>query len=166
VKRDPEVDEFVETDTDDIIERIRKIDGRLVMLDADLADLIGIEPAELRAVVRRNKAVLGVDFVTRVPAGGKRRRCLAFTEHGIIVVASLFNDAGIEALSIHLVRAFVKLREANAPDQDLARRVEILNEAVIALDARILRNFKSIYEALGLLVTTTEEGSSSRPRLH
>jgi hypothetical protein len=157
---------FIETDTDDIIERIREIGGQLVMLDADLADLLGIEPAELSAVVRRNKAVLGVDFVVRVDPGGNGKRCLAFTEHGIIVVASLFNDAGIEALSIHLVRAFVKMRDEPVLDPDLARRVEVLNEAVIALDARIRGNFESIYEALGISVTTAEQGLPAGQKLH
>jgi hypothetical protein len=30
---------MIETSTDDIIERIREIDGKLVLLDVDLADL-------------------------------------------------------------------------------------------------------------------------------
>lgn len=48
---------MIQTDTDDIIERIREIGGQLVMLDEDLADFYGVPLAELRAVVSRNKAV-------------------------------------------------------------------------------------------------------------
>jgi hypothetical protein len=77
----------------------------------------------------------------------------------------MLDDPGIEAVSIHLVRAFVKLREENASHAELARRVEVLDESVMALDARIRRNFVEIYEALGVSVTTAAPGSSDR-KLH
>jgi hypothetical protein len=138
----------IETDTDDVIARIREIGGQLVILDEDLADLYGVAPAELRAMVRRNKAAFTVEFVIPVVLEGNRRRNLAFTEHGVIVAASMLGD-GIEELSIHVVRAFVKLREAKL---NVARRIEVLGEAVTSLDARIFRQFAAIYEALGISV--------------
>ncbi len=49
---------------------------------------------------------------------------------------------------------------------DLARRIEVLDEAVTALDARIRRNFVGIYEALGMSVTTSAADSSPGGRLH
>jgi hypothetical protein len=142
---------MIETSTDDIIERIREIDGKLVLLDVDLADFYSVAPTELRTMVRRNKAAFTVEFVIPVVLEGNRRRNLAFTEHGVIVAASMLGD-GIEELSIHVVRAFVKLREATFSDLDAARRIEMLDEAVTALDARIRRQFSAIYEALGISV--------------
>ncbi len=142
---------MIETSTDDIIERIREIDGKLVLLDVDLADFYSVAPTELRTMVRRNKAAFTVEFVIPVVRDGNRRRKLAFTEHGVIVAASMLGN-GIEELSIHVVRAFVKRREATFSDLDAARRIEMLDEAVTALDARIRRQFSAIYEALGISV--------------
>jgi hypothetical protein len=157
---------MIQTDTDDIIERIREIGGQLVMLDEDLADFYGVPLAELRAVVRRNKAAFTVEFVIPLTLGGNRRRKLAFTEHGVIVAGSMFPDSGIEALSIHIVRAFVKLREADPSRPDAARRIEVLDEAVTALDARIRGQFSAIYEALGMSILITAPGSSAGHKLH
>lgn len=157
---------MIDTTTDDIVERLRDIDGQLVLLDVDLADLCGVALAELRTMIKRNKAAFPVEFVIPVVLGGHRKRHLAFTEHGVIVAGSMLQDPGIEALSIHLVRAFVKLRETNASRQDCARRVEVLDEAVMALDARIRSQFAAIYEALGMSVTTAGPGSTTGQSLH
>jgi len=166
VRRAPGRVEAIHIDTDDIVERIRVAGGQFVLLDADLADFYGVTRAELRAVVRRNKAALTFDFVVPVGPSGNRERTLAFTEHGVIVVASLLDDPGIEAVSIHVVRAFVKLREEHASNLDLARRIEVLDAAVMTLDARIRANFAAIYEALGMSVTTAAPGSASGRKLH
>jgi len=151
---------------DDILERIREVDGQLVMMDEDLADLYGVAPAELRTVVRLNEAIFTADFVVPLAVDGNRKGRLAFTEHGVIVAASMLGAPGIEALSIHVVRAFVKLREATVSHPDVARRVELLSEAVTALDARICREFIAIYEALGMSVSTAESASPTGQRLH
>ncbi len=157
---------MIETTTDDIVERIRTIDGQLVLLDVDLADFYGVSPAELRAVVRRNKPAFPTEFVIAVVLGGRRKRHLAFTEHGVIVAGSMFPDSGIEALSIHIVRAFVKLRESNESHLDVAQRVEVLDDAVNSLDATIREQFSAIYEALGMSVTTADPGPSPEQKLH
>lgn len=157
---------YIRTDIDDVIKRIRVFGGQFAILDADLAEFYGVTRAELRAMVRRTKAALTVDFVVPVRLVGNRKRSLAFTEHGVIVAASLLGDPGIEALAIHLVRAFVKLREKIPSPADLARRIEVLDDAVTALDARIRRNFVGIYEALGMSVTTSAADSSPDGRMH
>jgi hypothetical protein len=105
----------IETTTDDIVERIREIDGQLVLLDVDLADFYGVSPAELRAVVRRNKAEFPIEFVIPVVLGGHRKRHLAFTEHGVIVAGSMFPDSGIEALGMSATTA----ESASLPGQKL-----------------------------------------------
>lgn len=156
----------LETDTDDVMERIREVGGQLVIVDTDLADLYGVTTAELRALVRQNKVVFAVEFAISVRLDGARTRALAFTEYGVIVAASLLGDPGIEAVSIHLVRAFVKLRESNSSDGNLIRRIEALDKAVNALDSRIRREFVAVYEALGMKVTIAPPDSSATQKLH
>jgi uncharacterized protein YmfQ (DUF2313 family) len=110
--------------------------------------------------------VFAVEFVISVRLDGARTRALAFTEHGVIVAASLFGDPGIEAVSIHLVRAFVHLRESSSSDRNSILRIEALDKAVNALDSRIRREFLAIYEALGMKVTIESPNSSATQKLH
>lgn len=154
---------FSEITVDDIIGRIREVDGQLILLDSDVADFYGVTRTELRAMVRRNRAILPVEFVIPMDTNRGRKRALAFTEHGVIVAASMLDDSGLEAVSIHLVRAFVRLREARARERDFARRIEVLDEAVAALDAKIRRHFVEIYEAMGMSVAMTR---GSPPKIH
>jgi hypothetical protein len=55
-------------------------------------------------------------------------------------------------MSVYVVRAFVKLRQALASNSALARRLETLERSVAALDADTRRQFDQVYEAiLGLM---------------
>src|SRR4029077_6629448 len=106
------------------------IRGRRVMLDADLATLYGVIPKRLNQRVKRNRARFPADFMFQLSvedarallasrsqnATLKRGRNVkyapfAFTDHGAGRLASVLNNpAPIEA-SLHVVRAFVRLRE-------------------------------------------------------
>src|ERR1700691_6032222 len=104
------------------------IHGRKVMLDSDLAELYGVSTKRLNEQIRRNIARFPVDFMFQLSFrekailrsqfatssgrhGGRRYRPYAFTEHGAIVVASVLSTRRAIAVSVYVVRAFVKLRE-------------------------------------------------------
>ena len=53
--------------------------------------------------------------------GGRRYLPLAFTEHGAIMAANVLNSPRAVEMSVYVVRAFVKLREALASNAELAR---------------------------------------------
>lgn len=59
-----------------------------------------------------------------------------------------------------------KLRETNARQLDFARRIEVLNQTVAALDARIRENFVAIYEAMGMTATMTPSDPRKDGRMH
>jgi hypothetical protein len=70
------------------------------------------------------------------PAGrGRHRKYLfyAFTEHGAIMAASVLNSPRAIEVSMYVVRAFVRLRELAATHQDLAKRLDALEEKTEAL---------------------------------
>jgi len=46
----------------------------------------------------------------------------AFTEHGAIMAATVLNNPRAVAMTVHVVRAFVKLREMLSSNRELARR--------------------------------------------
>jgi hypothetical protein len=55
---------------------------------------------------------------------------LAFTEHGAIMAATVLNSPRAIEMSIYVVRAFVRLRETIASNQELARQFDELERRV------------------------------------
>jgi hypothetical protein len=119
---------------ENIESRIFIIRGQKVMLDADLAELYGVETKRLNEQVRRNIGRFPEDFMFQLTAeefvnlksqsatsswGGRRKLPSAFTEHGAIIAASVLNSASAIEISVHVVRAFVHLRELVSPHKEL-----------------------------------------------
>jgi hypothetical protein len=113
-----------------IEQAIHEVRGYRVMLDSDLAGLSGVETRILVRAVKRNLERFPGDFlfelshqevadlrshagISRRPGhGGRRTLPYAFTEHGAVMVASVLSSPPAVEMSIHVVRAFVRLRLA------------------------------------------------------
>ncbi|MBI4606290.1 MAG: ORF6N domain-containing protein, partial [Planctomycetes bacterium] len=124
---------------DRIAHRIHEIRGHRVMLDSDLADLYGVETRVLVQGVKRNIARFPKDFLFQLTRpefhrlrsqfvisngrGGLRRPPYAFTEHGAVMLASVLNSPVAVATSVHVVRAFLRLRQIAVKYKELARKV-------------------------------------------
>ena len=150
--------------------RIRLIRGHRVLLDADLAALYGVPTKRLNEQVRRNidrfprdfifalsdqeVAALRSQFATLKPGRGMHRKYapMAFTEHGAIMAATILNSPSAVEMSVHVVRAFVKLRQALASNAALARRLDALEKSVSLLDAETRKEFTRLYKAILRLV--------------
>ena len=158
--------------------RIIEIRGQRVLLDTDLAALYGVTTKRLNEQVRRNAdrfpedfllelsnqevAALRSQFATLNTGRGAHRkyRPLAFTEHGAIMAATILNSPRAAQMSVYVVRAFVKLRQALASTTALSRRLETLERSVAALDADTRKQFDQVYEAiLGLMGTAKQRQS-------
>ena len=136
--------------------------GRKVILDSDLAELYGVEVKRLNQQVKRNAERFPSDFVFRVTAndlrlqfatsngkakssgkpqkpsrGGRRYRPYAFTEHGAIMAATVLNSKRAVEMSIFVVRAFVRMREALATNQRIVAKLKELEKRVGDHDADI-----------------------------
>ena len=139
--------------------KILFIRGHRVMADSDLAEIYGVTTKRLNEQVRRNKDRFPLDFMfrlTRIEAAslrsqnatlkigrGKHRKFLpyAFTEHGAIMLASVLNSSQAVKMSVYVVRAFVKLREAVKAHRDLAYRLD-------RLERKYDHRFKVVFEAI------------------
>ena len=136
--------------TDAIQHRIRVVRGHKVILDADLAALYGVLTGRLNEQVKRNASRFPADFVFRLTAdeapglisqiatsnggrGGRRKLPHVFTVHGALMAASVLNTPRAVEVSVFVVRAFVRLREALATHKDLARRLDDIERKVAAL---------------------------------
>ncbi len=150
----------------EIIEsRILLMRGHKVMIDADLADIYGVTTKRLNEQVRRNKERFPEDFMFQLTEKEKVdvvADCdhlkkikyspvlpTAFTEHGAIMVAAILNSPIAVQASIHVVRAFVKLRQMLETHKELALK---LNEMERKYDAQ----FKVVFDAIRQLMASPE----------
>ena len=86
---------------------------------------------------------------------------MAFTEHGAIMAASILNSARAVQMSVHVVRAFVKLGHLLASNAELSRKLEALERSVAAMDADTRRQFDEVYAAIRALMA--HPAPKSRP---
>lgn len=127
-------------------DRIRVIRGHKVILDADLAELYDVPIKRLNEQVKRNLERFPEDFMfaltqeeweslrsqiaTLKSGRGQHRKYLpyVFTEHGAIMAASVLNAPRAVEVSIYVVRAFIRLREALTSNQELATKLDALEQ--------------------------------------
>ena len=69
-----------------------------------------------------------------------------FTEHGALMAANLLRSKRAEQTSLHVVRAFVRLREMVAANKELAKKLDELEHRVSHHDAAITGIVKAIRE--------------------
>lgn len=143
-----------------IIGRILVIRGQKVMLDADLADLYGVETGILNRAVTRNASRFPSDFVFQltdeeygqlreysisIGRGGRRYLPRAFTEQGVAMLSSVLRSQQAVQVNILIMRAFVKMREMLASHKDLARQLD-------ALEKKYDKQFRVVFEAIRQLM--------------
>lgn len=159
------------TAIDSIRSRIFTIRGIQVMLDRDLAELYGVPTKRLNEQVRRNAERFPDDFMfhlsksemSELVANCDRFNKMkhssvpmtAFSEHGIIMLASVLKSGVAIEASIRITHAFVAMRRALATVAPLLARIEETDRRQIAdqlrNDANQARNeerFKLILDAM------------------
>ena len=150
---------------DRIASRILLVRGRRVLIDADLASLYGVATKALNQAIKRNAVRFPDDFAFRLTAAEKEevvtncdhlRRLRfspvlphAFTEHGAIMAANVLSSPAAIRASVHVVRAFVQLREMIASHRAFAKRLD-------ELEARYDRQFRVVFDAIRELMTPPE----------
>lgn len=120
------------------------------MLDADLARAYGVPTRRLNEQVRRNQDRFPADFLFRLTAAEKQevvancdqlRRLKfskappwAFTEHGAIMAATVLNSPQAIAMSVYVVRAFVRMRENLAANSAILKRLAEIDGTLLVHD--------------------------------
>ena len=70
----------------------------------------------------------------------------AFTEHGAIMAATILNTPQATEVSVFVVRAFVRLREMVAANNELSKKLDELERRVSHHDGAITHIVKAIRE--------------------
>jgi hypothetical protein len=152
--------------------KIRVVRGQKVILDADLAELYGVETRVLVQAVKRNIERFPSDFMFQLERaesdllrsqsvisnsgsgrGGRRFLPYAFTEHGALMAASVLSSKRAVQASVFVVRAFVRLKQMLKPYKELMARLEQLEKKVGDHD----REIGAIVEAIRLLMPPPDE---------
>jgi ORF6N domain len=122
--------------------RILTLRGQRVMIDADLAQLYGVETRTLNQAVKRNANRFPHDFMFQLTPQEKaeviticdhlqklkysKALPFAFTEYGAVALANVLASSQAVEMGIYVVRAFVQLRQAASLHADLAKRLSQL----------------------------------------
>jgi hypothetical protein len=161
--------------------RILALREQRVMLDADLAQLYGVETRVLVQAVKRNLVRFPGDFMFHLSAeefanlrsqtvtssaanpgghGGRRTAPYAFTEQGVAMLSSVLGSTRAIAVNIEIMRTFVRVRALAATHGDLAKRLAELEHATEALamghdtlNRNTRAQFKQVFDALRALMT-------------
>ena len=133
---------------------IRLIRDQRVILDTDLARLYGIETFRLNEAVKRNRGRFPEDFLfqltpterdaltsqfamSKVGRGGRRTLPFAFTEHGALMAANILNSSRAVAMSVYVIRAFVRMREDVAANAAIFKRLAEIDKTLLIHDAAL-----------------------------
>ena len=139
---------------------IRTIRGVRVMLDRDLAKIYGVPTFRFNEAIKRNRHRFPEDFMfqlsraefdsltsqiamskpenssqnamSKTGRGGRRTLPYAFTEHGALQAANVLRSPRAVQMSVFVIRAFVKMREALRGTPELARKLAALEKKLTA----------------------------------
>ena len=133
------------------------------MLDADLADVYGVSTNALNQAVKRNRERFPEDFAFQLDASettnlrsqiatsssqhAPRIQPWVFTDRGALMAAYVLDSKQAIQVSVHVVRASVRLRQMVAADKGLARLLDELERRVLHHDhsitdiVKVLREF-------------------------
>jgi ORF6N domain-containing protein len=143
--------------------------GQRVILDADLAELYGVQVRHLNQQVKRNgkrfplafrfqlsehefKILRSQNVISSSGHGGARYRPYAFTEHGTIMAATVLNSERAIEMSVFVVLAFVRMRRAIAGNRHILTKLAELEHRLKSHDADI----QDLMDAIRELMTPAE----------
>jgi len=146
--------------------KILLIRGQKVMLDADLAELYGVEIRALNQAVKRNPERFPLDFMFQLTpeeheslrsqfvilkTGRGRHRKYApyvFTEHGALMLGNVLKSERAVEVSIMVVRTFVHLRELVSSNNELSQKLDKLERKFAGHDRAISELINAIRQMM------------------
>ena len=137
--------------------RILLINGKKVMLDADLALLYQVKTKALNQAVGRNRKRFPDDFMFRLTRAEKDyvvTNCdhlkhlkfsptnpYAFTEQGVAMLSSVLSSARAIEVNIQIMRTFTKVRELLINNSELRAKIDLLEK-------KYDNKFKIVFDAI------------------
>ncbi len=140
---------------------ILSIRGQRVMLDSDLADIYGVPTGQLNQAVKRNlerfpsdfafvltrqefTALISQSVISKIGRGGRQTLPWVFTEHGVVMLASVLSSPTAIEASVRIVRAFLLMREQLALNGVLAAKLSAIEQRLTGHDSEIAGLFDAL----------------------
>lgn len=146
--------------TPDVGPLILTVRGQRVILDADLAALYGVTTKAFNQAVKRNQERFPHSFAFQLTAEEKQEvvtNCdhlqrlkfspvlpWGFTEHGALQASNVLNSPKAVAMSVYIISAFIRLREAVADNQVMAKRLAEVEKTLLTHDVAL----RDIYQKI------------------
>lgn len=160
--------------------KILVLRNQKVILDSDLAELYGVSVKRLNEQIKRNPKRFPPDFLFTLTGpeyenlksqnatssskhGGRRYLPHAFTEHGAIMAATVLNSKRAIEMSVFVVRAFVRMREAILDNQRISAKLDELENRLDSHDGSIEELVEAIRELIAPLPANTRRIGFERP---
>ena len=142
--------------------RIYELRGQKIILDFDLATLYEVETRVLNQAVKRNSDIFPDDFMFQLTKEEwklmssqfvmtfpeKRPKSalpLAFTEHGVTMLANVLRSKKARQTSVAIVRAFIALKQFALTYGELAEKLK-------EIEYKYDKQFNDVYDAINYLV--------------
>ena len=140
---------------------IFNIRGENVILDKDIAGLYGVTTGALNQAVKRNLERFPIDFmfqltkdeldslksqfvIAKTGRGGSRSLPYVFTEHGVLMLASVLHSNIAAQASINISRAFAEMRRYIVSTKHLTSEIAELRAKIKLLECRSEENLGAI----------------------
>lgn len=154
--------------------KIYEVRGQKVMLDFDLAELYEVETRVLNQAVKRNLDIFPDDFMFQLTKKEweimssqfvmtysiKRPKIaipLAFTEHGVTMLANVLKSKKARQTSVAIVRAFIALKQFALTYKELAEKLK-------ELENKYNKEFKDVYQAINYLLQKDKQEIKHKQR--
>ena len=145
----------------DVTNLIITVRSQRVILDTDLAKLYGVPTFRFNEAVKRNRHRFPEDFLLQLTreevegmtsqsamskpgSGGRRTLPWAFTEHGALQASNVLNSSRAVAMSVYIIRAFIRLREVLAESHVMAKRLAEVEKTLVTHDAALVDLYQKI----------------------
>src|SRR5689334_10226539 len=157
--------------TSNIAPLIRTVRETRVILDADLATVYDVSTKALNQAVKRNRERFPEEFmfqlsweeissldrlrsqsVTLKKGGHRKYKPFAFTEHGALMASTILNSPRAVAMTVYIIRAFIKIREDLAANTSILKRLAEIDKTLLLHDAAL----RDIYQKLRPLLAPSQ----------
>ena len=154
---------------DIILSKIYYIRNQKIMLDKDLAELYGVQAIRLREQVKRNLGRFPSNFMFQLTANEVETMVsqnaipskqqlggflpYVFTEHGVLMLASVLKSKQALDVNISVIEIFVKMREMLSTNKDILMQMQKVENKLTAHD----EDTRVIFEALKQLLNPPQE---------
>jgi hypothetical protein len=154
--------------------KIYSIRKRAVVLDSDLASIYGVTTGNFNKAVRRNLTRFPKEFsfvltdkefnslifqIGRSKGrGGRRKPPRVFTEHGALMAATILNSEQAVAMSVYVIRAFVRIKEQLVANNEILKRLAEFDTKLMQHDNALW----DVYQKLLPLLNPVEKETGKR----